>query len=67
LVGGDLGRGVVRLSDEQFDDLLDRLGLEGFNTYVGRLAEYIINNNANIRSHYQTILKWYKEDNSVRG
>lgn len=67
VVGGDLGKGVVKLTDRQFDDLLDRLGLEGFNTYVERLANYIIKKNANIRSHYATILEWYEEDNAVRG
>ena len=67
LIGGSLGKNVVRLTDEQWDDLLDRLGLEGFNTYVERLANYIIEKNANIRSHYATILKWYEEDNAVRG
>jgi hypothetical protein len=67
VVGGVLGRGVVKLTDEQFDDLLGRLGFDGFNTYVKRLADYIIDKEAHIRSHYQTNLKWYEEDNEIRG
>lgn len=62
VIGGEIGQGVVKLTDEQFEDLLDRLGMEGFNDYVKRLADYILNNKAEIRSHYKTILKWYKED-----
>lgn len=62
VIGGTIGRNVLKLTDEQIDELLEKLGLEGFNTYCERLANYIIDNNANIRSHYKTILKWYKED-----
>ena len=66
VVGGELGRGVVFLSDAQFNDLLDRLGLDTFNHYVKKLANYIINNDAQIRNHYETILKWWGEDGQVR-
>lgn len=62
---GTLGKGVVYLSEKQGDDLLDRLGLDAFNRYVERLADYIIQNNAYVRNHYETILRWYKEDSAV--
>ena len=65
LVGGSLGKGVVYLSDRQLGDLMDRLGLDAFNRYVDRLATFIIENNARIKSHYDTILKWYEEDSKV--
>ena len=65
LVGGSLGKGVVYLSDRQLGDLMDRLGLDAFNRYVDRLATFIIDNNAHIKSHYDTILKWYEEDSKV--
>ena len=65
LVGGTLGKGVVYLSDRQLGDLMDRLGLDAFNRYVDRLATFIIENNAHIKSHYDTILKWYEEDSKV--
>ncbi len=65
LVGGTLGKGVVYLSDRQLADLMDRLGLDAFNRYVDRLANFIIEKNAHVKCHYDTILKWYKEDSKV--
>jgi predicted phage replisome organizer len=65
LVGGSLGKGVVYLSDRQLGDLLDRLGLDAFNRYVDRLATFIIDKKAHVKSHYETILKWYAEDSQV--
>lgn len=66
VVGGELGKGVVFLSDEQFNDLLDRMGLETFNHYMNKLSNYIIQNDACIKNHYETILKWWSEDGRVR-
>ena len=65
LIGGDLGKNVVYLTDRQLGDLMDRLGLDAFNRYVERLATFIIENNARVKSHYDTILKWYEEDSKV--
>lgn len=65
LIGGELGKNVVYLSDKQFSDLMDRLGLDAFNRYVDRLATFIINKNAYVNNHYETILKWYEEDSQV--
>lgn len=65
LIGGELGKNVVYLTDRQLGDLMDRLGLDAFNRYVERLATFIIENNARIKSHYDTILKWYEEDSQV--
>lgn len=59
---GSLGKGVVLLSDEQFDDLLERLGLDAFNHYVSKLADFIIEKDAKVSNHYGTILKWHEED-----
>lgn len=67
LIGGELGKNVVYLSDRQFDDLLERLGMDAFNRYVDRLATFIIDNNAHIKNHYEMILKWHKEDTGVGG
>ena len=66
LVGGKLGRNVVYLTDRQFDDLIDRLGLDAFDRYVDRLATFIIEKNAYVKNHYETILKWYEEDRKVK-
>lgn len=65
LIGGDLGKNVVYLTDRQLGDLMDRLGLDAFNRYVERLANFIIENNAHIKCHYKMILKWWEEDTKV--
>ena len=66
VVGGELGKGVVFLSDEQIGDLLDRLGLDTFNYYVDKLSNFIIKNDAHVMNHYETILKWWQEDGAIR-
>lgn len=62
---GELGKGVVILSEEQVDHLLDVMGLDGFDHYISKLADFIIKNDAKVASHYETILKWWKEDSNV--
>lgn len=59
---GKLGKGVVLLTPEQFEALLDKLGLDGFNHYVEKLATFIIEKEAKVANHYATILKWARED-----
>ena len=66
-VGGELGKGVVLLSDEQIGDLLDTMGLDSFDYYVDKLASFIIKNDARVANHYETILKWWQEDSAVHG
>ena len=66
-VGGTLGKGVVFMSDEQVADLLDRMGIEAFDHYVGKLSDFILKNGARVKSHYETILKWWREDSAVQG
>ena len=63
--GGELGKGVVRLTENQVGALLDELGLSGFDYYVERLADFIINKNAKVRNHFETILEWAREDAKV--
>lgn len=63
---GVLGKGVVLLSELQIEDLLDRLGLDGFDYYVEKLADYILNNGYRVKNHYATILKWWDEDKGVK-
>ena len=66
LIGGTLGKGVVYLTDRQVSALLERLGYDGFNRGVKRLAEFIIEKNAHVHNHFETILKWYEEDTQVK-
>lgn len=65
IMGGRLGKNVIRLSQAQSDSLLNTMGLEMYNYYVERLADFIINNGAAPANHYETILKWWKEDRQV--
>lgn len=64
-IEGPLGKGVVYLSSIQMDSLLDKLGFDAFNRYVERLADFIIDKDAHVKSCYETILKWYEEDSKV--
>ena len=65
VLGGELGKDVVFLSDEQISDLLDKLGIEAFDHYVEKLSHFIIKNDAHVKNHYETILKWWQEDAAV--
>lgn len=65
VMGGSLGKGVVFLSQEQMDDLLDRMGIETFDYYVDKLSRFIIEKNARVKNHYDTILKWWTEDGKI--
>ena len=66
-IGGNLGKDVVYLTDRQMEDLIDRLGLDAFDRYVDRLATFIIEKGAHIKSHYDTIIKWYEQDSKIGG
>ena len=66
VLGGELGKNVVFLSDEQFSDLLERMDLETFNYYVDKLSNFIIKNDAHVKNHYETILKWWHEDGAIK-
>lgn len=62
---GELGKGVVFLSDAQISDLLDRMDIDTFDHYVDKLSSFIIKNDAKVKNHYETILKWWNEDGAV--
>ena len=64
VLGGELGKNVVFLSEAQISDLLDKMGIETFDYYVSKLARFIIDNNAQVKNHYETILKWWREDSA---
>ena len=65
IFGGELGKNVVLLSEQQIIDLLEKMGIDAFDHYVDKLATYIISNNAKPKNHYATILKWWKQDSQV--
>ena len=62
---GTLGKGVVRLTREQMGDLIDKMGIVDFDEYMVRLANFIIENDAHVQNHYDTILKWWREDTAI--
>ena len=67
LLNGELGKGVVFLSDAQVASLLDQLDLDAFDYYVDKLANFIIKNDARVKNHYETILRWWREDSMNGG
>jgi len=67
MLGGELGKGVVLLSDKQIKDLLDKLSLEEFNHYVGVVADCILKGKQFTRkTHYQAILDMATQDRKVK-
>lgn len=63
MLGGELGKGVVLLSDKQIKDLLDKLSLEEFNHYVGVVADCILKGKQFTRkTHYRAILDMAEKD-----
>lgn len=65
VIGGELGKNVVFLSEAQIADLLDQMDIETFDYYVDKLSSFIIKNDAKVKNHYETILKWWREDGAV--
>jgi predicted phage replisome organizer len=62
-LGGSLGQGVVLLSDEQMDDLLEKLSIDEFNKYVSIVAECELNGKPyKKKTHYQAILDMVAKD-----
>lgn len=67
MMQGELGKGVVALTENQIEILLDKMGVEMFDHYVAKLSNFIIQTGAQVKSHYATILKWWMEDSQDGG
>lgn len=65
MLQGELGKGVVALTDNQIAVLLEDMGLEMFDFYVDKLSSFIIKKGAKVKSHYDTIRKWWIEDSQA--
>lgn len=66
-LGGELGKGVVMLSQEQMEDLLDKLSLDEFNHYVSVVADCILKGKAyRKKTHYQAILDMAIADRKIK-
>ena len=67
LLGGSLGGGVVMLSDEQFDDLCDKLSYDELNKYIGIVRDMELSGKKyKKKSHYQAILDMAIKDRKVK-
>jgi predicted phage replisome organizer len=65
-LGGTLGKGVVMLSDEQMEDLLEVLSLDEFNKYVAVVADMELSGkHYKKKTHYQAILDMANKDRRV--
>ena len=62
MLGGSFA-GVI-LTEEQNDKLLDLLDIEVYDYYVEKLSKSIAAG-GKYNGHYETILKWYKQDSAV--
>ena len=65
VLGGNLGKNVVFLSEAQISDLLKKMDIDTFDHYVDKLSSFIIKNDAKVKNHYETILKWWQQDAAV--
>lgn len=70
LIGGKLGRGVVMMTDAQFEHLCEILSKDELDTYMERMANFILSctekdGKAPNISHYREILKWVEEDRKL--
>ena len=67
LLGGSLGGGVVMLSDEQFNDLCDKLSFEELNKYIGVVRDCEnAGQHYKKKTHYQAILDMARKDRKVK-
>ena len=67
-MGGELGKGVVMMSEEQMNDLLDKLSLDEFEKYVSIVAECELKGKKyKNKTHYQAILDMVAKDRKLKG
>lgn len=64
---GSLGKGVVLLSEEQLDDLLDKLSIDEFDKYVSIVADCELSGKGyRKKTHYQAIIDMAMQDRKLR-
>ena len=57
--------GLVRLSDDEYGKLAERLGKSSAADYIERLDGWLAEGNRK-KNHYATILNWWRKDGSVK-
>jgi hypothetical protein len=66
-IEGSLGKGVVFMSNEQFEDLCDKLSIDEMDKYFGIVAEKeLMGHHYKKKTHYQAILEMACKDRKVR-
>ena len=66
-LGGKLGKGVVLLSEEQLDDLLDQLSKDEFDKYVTIVADNELKgHHYKKKTHYVAILEMARKDRKLQ-
>lgn len=64
---GTLGQGILRMSDEQFDDLCTRLSFDELHRYINIVVECEKNGKPYTRkTHYQAILDMVAKDRRIK-
>jgi predicted phage replisome organizer len=67
LMGGSLGQNILRMSDEQFDDLCTRLSFDELHRYINIVVECEKNGKPYTRkTHYQAILDMVNKDRRIK-
>lgn len=62
----NVGKVVENALDEsQKAELIKIMGADKYRWYVDKLANFILNRQARVKSCYETILKWYEEDSQA--
>ncbi|MBR5490967.1 MAG: phage replisome organizer N-terminal domain-containing protein [Oscillospiraceae bacterium] len=65
-LGGEIGGGVVLLSEEQIDDLLNRLSVEEFDKYVSVVRDMeLCGKHYKRKTHYQAIIDMANKDRGL--
>lgn len=55
----------VKLTDAEYEKLIERLGYSGTEDYIDRLDGYLAEGHRK-KNHYATILNWWRRDNSKK-
>lgn len=56
---------LVKLSNFEQEKLLKKIDYSEFYKYIDKLDYFIFTKNAKVNNHYETILKWLKEDEII--
>lgn len=57
----------VRLTDDEYQKLIEKFGEAGFQEQIKNLNEYIMSKGKKYASHYHTILMWERKNNGQYG